>query len=36
MKLALSQGFSIIRISQEDIYNNTIDWKEKKKEYQKV
>lgn len=28
MKLALSQGYSIIRISQEDIYNNTIYWKE--------
>jgi very-short-patch-repair endonuclease len=28
MKLALSKGYSIIRISQEDIYNNTIDWKE--------
>lgn len=28
MKLAIDYGYSIIRISQEDIYNNTIDWKE--------
>jgi len=27
MKCALSNGFSIIRITQEDIYNETIDWK---------
>lgn len=26
MKLAISKGYSIIRISQKDIYNNTIDW----------
>lgn len=28
MKLALEHGYSIIRISQEDILNNTLDWKE--------
>jgi very-short-patch-repair endonuclease len=28
MKCALEHGYSIIRISQEDIYNNTINWKE--------
>ena len=28
MKLAIDHDYSIIRISQEDIYNNTIDWKE--------
>ena len=27
MKCALSNGFSVIRITQEDIYNETIDWK---------
>jgi very-short-patch-repair endonuclease len=27
MKLALENGYSIIRISQEDVFNNTIDWK---------
>jgi very-short-patch-repair endonuclease len=28
MKLAIHHGYSIIRISQEDVFNNTIDWKE--------
>lgn len=28
MKLAIDHGYSIIRISQEDVFNNTIDWKE--------
>lgn len=33
MKVALDQGYSIIRIFQEDIYNNSIDWKKLLKEY---
>lgn len=28
MRVALEQGYSVIRISQVDIYNNTIDWEE--------
>lgn len=32
MKLALEHGYSIIRICQEDVFNNTIDWKELLKE----
>jgi very-short-patch-repair endonuclease len=27
-KMAIENGYSVIRISQEDIYNNTIDWQE--------
>jgi very-short-patch-repair endonuclease len=32
MKLALQHGYSIIRICQEDVFNNTINWKELLKE----
>lgn len=28
MKLAIEHGYSIIRIFQKDIFNNTINWKE--------
>lgn len=27
MKSAINNNYSIIRISQEDVYNNLIDWK---------
>jgi very-short-patch-repair endonuclease len=27
-KAAIQNGYSVIRISQEDIFNNTIDWQE--------
>lgn len=36
MKLALEHGYSMIRISQEDVYNNTIVWKELLKQNIKV